>query len=176
MKKTLFILLAIVTGFTSCDKVNDLKTKDFYDIELSKETTITVNSVKTNSLKMEESFPFSETINLDFADLKEIKDYLNKLEAVDVTSVTCKVTNLTGGEVKSLTISVPDLNFDFDIPTVSLNQPLFVNFTTEQLDAIANTLLQNKNLKITITGTVTEQPVSFNIEITALVDVEVEVL
>ena len=176
MKQTLFILLAIVIGFTSCDKVDDLKTKDFHDIEVSKKTSVTVSSVKTSSLKMEESFPFSETINLDFADIKEIKDYLNKLEAVDVTSVNCKITDLTGGEVKSLNVSVPDLNFDFDIPTVSLNQSLFVNFTTEQLDAIANTLLRNKKLKIIIAGTVTEQPVSFNIETTALVDVEVKVL
>lgn len=176
MKKTLFTLFAFVIGFTSCDKVEDLKTKDFYDIELSKKTLVTVNTVKTSNLKMEESFPFSETINLDFADMEEIKDYLNKLEAVDVTSVRCKITDLSGGEVESLTISIPDLNFAFDIPAVSLNQPLFVNFTTEQLDAIANTLLLNKNLNITITGTITEQPVSFNIETTALVDVEVKIL
>ncbi|BAX79634.1 hypothetical protein [Labilibaculum antarcticum] len=176
MKKTLFILFAMVVGFTSCDKVNDLKTKDFYDIELSKNTLVTVNTVESASLKIAETYPFSETINLGFADIEEIKDYLNKLEAVDVTSVNCKITNLTSGEIESLTISVPDLNFDFDIPTVSLNQSLFVNFSTEQLDAIANTLLLNKNLEILITGTVTEQPVSFNIEITALVDVEVEVL
>lgn len=65
---------------------------------------------------------------------------------------------------------------DFDIPTVSETQALFVNFTTEQLDAIANELLQSKNLKMIISGTVTEKPVSFNIETTALVDVEVKVL
>ena len=81
MKNTLFILFAIVIGFTSCDKVDDLKTKDFYDIEVSKETTISVSSVKSSSLKMEESFPFSETINLAFADIKEIKDYLKEIEA-----------------------------------------------------------------------------------------------
>lgn len=176
MKNTLFILLVMFIGFTSCDKVDDLKTKDFYDIELSKETTINVNTDKAGRIKMAETYPFSETIDLDFADIKEIKDYLNKLEEVDVTSVNCKITNLTGGEVKSLKLSLPDLNFDYDIPTVSVNQPLFVNFTTEQLDVIANTLLQNKKLKMTITGTVSEQPVSFNIETTALVDVEVEVL
>ena len=176
MKPTLFILFTLVIGFTSCDKVNDLKTKDFYDIELSKKTLVTVNTVKSNRLKEAESYSFSETINLDFADINEIKDYLNKLEAVDVTSVTCKITDLTGGEVESLTISVPDLNFDFDIPTVSLNQSLFVNFTTEQLKAIANHLLLNKNLKINLTGTVTNAPVSFNIETTALVDVEVKIL
>lgn len=176
MKQTLFILCALVIGFTSCDKVKDLKTKDFYDIEVSKQVTISVNSVAGSSVKMAETFPFSETINLDFADISEIKEYLNKLEAVDVTSVNCEITDLTGGEVESLNVSVPDLNFDFDIPTVSLNQPLFVNFTTEQLDAIANTLLSNKKLKIIISGTVTEQPVSFNIETTALVDVEVEIL
>lgn len=176
MKKTLFILFALVVGLTSCDKVDELKTKDFHDIELSKKTLVTVNTVKSGSLKMAESYPFSETINLDFADINEIKDYLNKIEGVDVTSVTCKITDLTGGEVESLNVSVPDLNFDFDIPTVSLNTPLFVNFTAEQLDAIANTLLLNKKLKIMITGTVTEQPVSFNIETTALIDVEVKVL
>lgn len=176
MKKTLFILLAIVIGFTSCDKVNDLKTKDFYDIELSKSTLVTVNTVESSSLKIDETYPFSETINLDFADIEDIKDYLNKLEAVDVTAINCEITDLTAGEIESLTISVPDLNFDFEISTVSLNQSLFVNFTTEELNAIANSLLQNKNLEILITGTVTEQPVSFNIEITALVDVEVEVL
>lgn len=176
MKKTLFILCAVVIGFTSCDKVDDLKTKDFYDIELSKNTLVSVNADKSGKVKIAETYPFSETINLDFADVNEIKEYLNKIEAVDITSVNCTITNLTGGEVKTLNIAVPDLNFDFEISTVSLNQPLFVNFTTEQLDAIANTLLQNKSLKITITGTVTESPVSFNIETTALVDVEVEVL
>jgi len=176
MKKTLFILFAVVIVLTSCDKVDDLKTKDFYDIELSKTTLVEVNTVKASSLKMAETYPFSETINLDFTNINEIKDYLDKLEGVDVTSVTCTITNLTGGEVKSLNVSVPDLNFDFDISTAALNTPLFVNFTTEQLDAIANYLLLNKNLKITITGTVTEQPVSFNIETTALVDVEVKVL
>nr|WP_320118229.1 hypothetical protein [uncultured Marinifilum sp.] len=176
MKNTLFTLLAILIGFTSCDKVNDLKTKDFYDIEISKETTINVNTDKAGRIKMAETYSFSETINLDFTDIKEIKDYLKKLEAVDVTSVNCKISNLTGGEIKSLNISVTDLNFDYDIPTVSVNQSLFVNFTTEQLDLIANTLLQNKKLKMTITGTVSEQPVSFNIETTALVDVKVEVL
>lgn len=175
MKNTLFIILTIVIGFTSCDKVNDLKTKDFYDIEVSKNTTINVNANETGSVKVAEVYSFSETISLDFADIKELKDYLNKLEGVDVTSVNCKISNLTGGEVKSLNVSVPDLNFDYDIPTVSLNQPLFVNFTTEQLDAVANTLLLNKNLKISFTGTVSEQPVSFNIETTALVDVEVEI-
>ena len=176
MKQTLFILFTLIIGFPSCDKVNDLKTKDFYDIELSKKTLVTVNTVKSNRLKEAESYSFSESILLDFADLDEIKDYLNKLEAVDIIAVTCKITDLTGGEVESLNVSVPDLNFDFDIPTVSLNQSLFVNFTTEQLEAIANHLFLNKNLKINLTGTVTNTPVSFNIETTALVDVEVEVL
>lgn len=176
MKKTLFTLFAIVIGFTSCDKVKDLNTKEIHDIEVSKKTSITVSSVKSSNLKMEENFPFSETIHLDFADINEIKDYLSKLEAVDVTSVNCEITDLMGGEITSLNVSLPDLNFDFDIPTVSLNQPLLVNFTTEQLDAIANTMLQNKRLQITISGTTTEQPVSFTIEITALVDVEVEIL
>ncbi|PKQ65802.1 hypothetical protein BZG02_02005 [Labilibaculum filiforme] len=176
MKKTTLILFAITIGFASCDKVNDLKTKDFYDIELSKTTQITVNTADQGSMKVATAYPFSETINLDFASISEIKDYLNKLEAVDVTAVNCKITDLTGGEVNSLTISVPDLNFDFDIPTVSENQSLFVNFTTVQLEAIANTLLLNKTLKLILTGTVTEQPVSFNIETTALVDVEVKVL
>jgi hypothetical protein len=176
MKKTLFILLAIVIGFTSCDKVNDLKTKDFYDIELSKSALVSVNAVESSSLKIDETYPFSESIKLDFADISELKEYLNKLEGLDVTAINCEITDLTAGEIESLSISVPDLNIDFDISTVSLNQSLFVNFTTEELDAIANLLLQNKNLEILITGTVTEQPVSFNIEIIALVDVEVEVL
>ena len=176
MKQTLFILCALAIGFTSCDKVNDLKTKDFHDIELSKKIWVTVNETKKGSFKMEETDPFSEIINLEFADVKEIKDYLNKLEGVDITSVTCKVTELAGGELKTLNISVPDLNFDYDIPTVSLNQPLFVNFTTLQLDAIANRLLQHKSLKMIISGTVANPPVSFNIETTALVDVEVEIL
>ncbi|MDQ1769838.1 hypothetical protein GQR60_08585 [Labilibaculum sp. A4] len=176
MKKTLCILFSILIGFASCDKVNDLKTKDFYDLKLSKKTLVTVNSDKSAAIKSAENHPFSETISLDFNDLSEVKEYLNKLEAVDVTSVTCKITDLSAGEVNSLNLSVPDLNFDFDIPTVSENQALFVNFTTEQLDAIANELLQSKNLKMIISGTVTEKPVSFNIETTALVDVEVKVL
>ncbi|WP_372752630.1 hypothetical protein [Labilibaculum sp.] len=176
MKKTLLILFAIVTGFTSCDKVNDLKTKEFYDIELSKETVITVNTAEAVSIKADEAYAFSETINLNLSDIDDIKDYLNKLEDVDVTSVNCEITGLSGGEIQTLIISVPDLNFEFEFTEVSENQSLFVNFTAVQLDAIADALLKNKTLKITISGTVSEQPSSFTIETLALVDVEVEVV
>jgi len=176
MKKTLFALTAILIGFTSCDSVDDLKTKDFNDIELSSQTLITVTEPENQSVKMDEDYSFTKEVNLDFNDISELKDYLNKLEDVDVNSVTCKLTNVTGGEVISLQISVPDLNYEVEIPSVVPNQDLSVNFTTEQLNTISNELLQYKKLKVIISGTVSDRPLSFTIETTALLDVEVEIL
>ena len=176
MKNLANLLLLFVLGFSSCDKINDLNTKEISNVEISETVLIEADVIKSTQVKIGETeVPFSKTLTLDLNNISEIQNYLNHLEDIDIKSVTCRITNISEDLISSLQISVPSLGYTLLISPIYVNNALEVSFTSKQLEEIANSILEDKSLVIVLSGTV-EQAETFSIETIALADIEVEIL
>jgi len=176
MKNLASLLVLFILGFTSCDKIDDLNTKEISNVEISETVLIKADVIKSAQLKSgEEDVSFTKTLTLNLNSISEIQNYLSHLENIDINSFTCEITDLGEGLISSLQVSIPELQYSFTIPSLSTYTALEVSFTSEQLKEIANLLLEDKSLKIVLSGTV-EQAVDFSIKTTALADIEVEIL
>ncbi|MRT93138.1 hypothetical protein [Ancylomarina sp. 16SWW S1-10-2] len=176
MKNLTKLLVLLVLGFSSCDKINDLNTKEISNVEISETVTIQADVIKSGQVKSGETdVPFSKTITLDLSTISEIQKYMSHLEDMDITSLTCKITDLGEGLISKLQVTIPSLDYTFNISPLSIDEALKVSFTSDQLNEIANSLLEDKSLVIILSGTV-EQAETFNIETTALANIEVEIL
>ena len=176
MKNLANLLLLFVLGFGSCDKINDLNTKDRSNVEISETVLIEADVIKSTQVKTGETeVPFTKTLTLDLNSISEIQDYLSHLEDMDIKSITCRITDLGEGLISSLQVSIPALQYTVDVSSLKTYEDLEIAFTSDQLKEIANSLLEDQRLVIVLSGTV-EQAESFNIKTTALADIEVEIL
>lgn len=176
MKKLILILGITIVAFTACDKIDDLNTKEISDVEISKTVQIETDHIKSTQAKSNQTqVPFIKTLTLDLNDISDIKDYLSHLEKIDIKSFTCKITDLDEAHISALRVSIPALEQTVTITTIQTNKAIEVNFTNEQLKEIANTILEDKSLEIILSGTAGQVKV-FNIKISALADIEVEIL
>ena len=176
MKNLANLLLLFVLGFSSCDKINDLNTKEISNVEISETVLIEADVIKSTQVKTGETeVPFTKTLTLDLNSISEIQDYLSHLEDMDIKSITCRITDLGEGLISSLQVSIPALQYTVDVSSLKTYEDLEIAFTSDQLKEIANSLLEDQRLVIVLSGTV-EQAESFNIKTTALADIEVEIL
>ena len=176
MKKIILILGITIVAFMACDKIDDLNTKTIKDIEISETVLIEADVLKSIQIKSSQmEVPFIKTLTLDLNDISDIKDYLSHLENMDIKSFTCKISDIGEGLISALRVSIPALEHTVAITSIQTDKAIEVNFTSEQLKEIANTLLEDKSLEIILSGTV-EQAVNFSIKTTALADIEVEIL
>ena len=176
MKNIASILFIIVLGFSSCDKLDDLNTKTIEDIEISKTVLIKADALKSTQVKSSETeVPFIKTLTLDLNNIGDIKDYLSHLENMDIKSFTCKITGINEELISVFRVSIPVLEHTIVITPIQVNKAIKVNFTSEQLKKIADSLLKDKSLKIILSGKV-EQKENFSIKTSVLADVEVEIL
>ena len=177
--KLALVLGIAVVAFSACDKLDDLNTKTIKDIEVSEKVLIEVDKpapqdgearLKSNAIT------FSKKMVLNLNTVTELKDYLSHIDDMNMKKVSCKITNIKAGILQNMKLNVPDLNYTVALSSITPGQSITVDFTAQQLDAIDDKLAEDKELTININGSVSEAPVSFNVEITVLTDVEVEIL
>ncbi len=176
MKKLTLILSIAILTFSACDKIDDLNTKEISNVEISQTVMIEADVIKSAQIKSSETeVPFIKTLSLDLNNISEIKNYLSHLEAMNIKLFTCKITDIGDGLISAFRVSIPALKHTVTINSIKINEPIEINFTSEQLKEIAKFLLKDKSLDIILSGTV-EQAENFSIKTTALADIEVEIL
>ncbi|MGZ2371193.1 hypothetical protein ACXR6G_15550 [Ancylomarina sp. YFZ004] len=176
MKNLASVLVLLILGFSSCEKINDLNTKEISNVEISETVIIEADVIKSAQVKVSDTeVPFTKTLTLDLTSISEIRDYLSHLEDMDINSFTCRITDLGDGLISSLQVSIPALQYTVALTSLETYEDLEIAFTSEQLKEIANSILEDQNLTIILSGTV-EQAETFNIKTTVLADIEVEVL
>lgn len=104
MKKlSLFMMagLMILAGsFTSCDKIAD-EIQDATEVTINTTLDIPIVAVPESTKSTDENATFSETATIDLSTNDDIKDYLDKIQSVEVTKI---VVNILSSDPLNLTL------------------------------------------------------------------------
>lgn len=173
MKKTNFIILLstlfAITLISSCGLLDDAGDISFPS-DLKK--SIDVNETATGM-----NLPYSSEILLDATADSEIKKYKDKIKSISVNSIKYKISNFTGtagttftgsmafGKAgQALTISSSLSNVDLQAASNS-GAETEVALPQADIDKIAALLKDDKAVTISVSGTLSEAPTSFKLEI-----------
>lgn len=180
IKKFIFLVaLTLSAAFVSCDMlevpVNDVEFET--DLNLSVlEGSSGVSMLKVVAL----SKNFSKEGEVNLADLPDVKDKLDKIKSMKIKAVRVGAHSFVpGGTVISgFVMSFPDLGITkTDIyGTGHEFSSILVDFTTAELIKIQNALLKDKKIKYSVSGSVSNYPVTFIINTKYTADFKVKLL
>ncbi|WP_299106631.1 hypothetical protein [uncultured Winogradskyella sp.] len=168
------LLLLMVTAF-SCDDLDELTE---FDVTEDFSTTFNVSITEDSE---GEPQSFTQTSTLDITVNQVIQDNLDLIQDISLNELTYEITNFSGAEDATLsdgvitfgtsTVSIANINLqqsDIDNTIYTIND-------TSVFNAIADELENNSMISVTVSGTVSETPVVFdvlvNADITATIDV-----
>lgn len=174
IQKHAILLFIVLASLYSCDKIDELTE---FDVDGNFTTTITVE-VAEDPNGEPQSFSQSGTINI--AQNQDIQDNFNKIESIAINSLTYEITNFSGVEgavitnasisFGATTIQVTDIN----VQQADADNQVFSVNNTQQLNAIAAALKNSPSLTVTISGSVNDTPVNFNVVVKANVTVTID--
>jgi len=178
LKKLSFVCV-LVLFFSGCDALGDLLTVKIQNVSMSKEIEITVNSsstVKKQAVNASAAIAFTKTATLQLSETDTLKDYLDNIKSITLKSVICNIHGVSNGIVTSLKLTINPLNISKTLSDIEVNKDLTVDFTTEELKSIADSLLQSKELEFVLDGVVNHVPVTFYVKVTANADFVAKVI
>lgn len=119
---------------------------------------------------------------IDAKNDSDILENLEKIKAYEIEAVTFRVSDYEGPDTANLsgTLSVGNASTSFsaDIPNINIklfaDEDYTIALSEEQLNALEGILLESNQLKITLSGSVSEAPLSFVLIVTAKTKVTVE--
>lgn len=157
--KLLYVCLAFI-AFTSCDELDELTEVDF-NTTITEEVTINFSDQNTT---------FSETINIDFAGNSDIEPYLDRIEGIQITDASYRLSNYVGTANATGTATVTGagetfgpFTHDFSADTQSMEE--FALTGASKLNALESTLRNTNQLSVSINGA---QDPAQNGEVTAI--------
>ncbi len=164
----LVLLTATAFSFYSCDLLDAAD-----DVTLEEELTLDWN---TDENADGVNVPYSHDETLKLENSSAIAPYLNKIKTIEITSITYHIENfnndphhspviMTNGEAKfgpsgSVTAPMADAT-GVNLQTQTTETTL--NIDAAKLSQIAQMLKDNKEVKMTATGTLSKTPVSFTV-------------
>ena len=147
--KFLTVLVLAVTGFTftACDSIDDLTDVDFSS-SLSDTFYLNFNESAEDEI--------NESLTFNLADNNSVAKYLNKLEEVNITRITYKVTQFSGDDYLSLNVGFY-VNGNTIVPETNYNLKNVLGTEFEITDAailktISTTLLSKKEVTLELKG------------------------
>ncbi|WP_136480027.1 hypothetical protein [Cognatitamlana onchidii] len=176
MKTKATLLIILLLNVFSCDEIDKLTE---FDVNDSFAYTIIV-SESTDS----EGTPvsISESITINLTDNQDIDDNLDLIQSVAVNSITFEIDNFEGAELTTLSNvlltfdSVTLRLADTDLKAADDSNTSYMVGTASDYDNIANLLKNNKSVTAQISGTISETPVSFDINIKVDIKVVIDVI
>lgn len=172
--KISYLLLLMISAF-SCDEVDKLTE---FDVTDDFSTTLNV-SIPPDSEGMPQSYTKSTTISI--VSNEQIKDNLNLIQSISLNSLTYEISNFAGEEGATLTeasLSIGSTSIaigNINLKTSDDNNTVYNIEDSGQLNAIASALKTDPTITVTVSGTVSETPVAFdiiiNIDTTVTIDV-----
>ncbi|MEP5340585.1 MAG: hypothetical protein ABJL44_03245 [Algibacter sp.] len=163
MKTKISILALVFLTVLSCNELDKLTE---FDITEDFDTTLNI-SIPDNSEGME--YSFEETTTIDIASNEDIQENLDLIENVTLNALTYEISNFDGAEDTTITeasINFADINIsvaDINLKEADTNNTVFDIIDAEKLEDIANTLKSNNELTVTLTGTISDTPATFDI-------------
>lgn len=188
MKKfivTTLAIAAIITTFSACDLLDKAD-----DVTFEEELVLTWNA--DENLEGSNT-PYVEEEILDLADYPVLAPYIDKIKTVEITKITYRIANFDNsphGEPVFLNSGFASFGA-YDATTPSVSAPMAaaggVNLgsqtaeTTLAIDAaglsnIAKMLLDDKQVKMYSTGTLSKTPVAFSVVSTFYVKITANAL
>lgn len=173
--KITILFLALVTVF-SCDELDKLTE---FDVTEDFDTSVNV-SIDDNNGGMEASVNQSSTINI--ADNQDVKDNLDLIESVTINELTYQIANFDGPE--GATITEASINFadvsisvaDINLGEADANNTVFTISDSGKIGNIANILKNNNELTVTVTGTISSTPASFDVVVNLDATIKIDVI
>lgn len=165
IKKFLF-LVALSAAFVSCDMleipVNDV------EFETDMNVSVLENSSGVSMLKVvANAKQFSKQGEVSLDQIPDVKDKLDKVKSMNIKSVKVAAINFVpaGTTISGFQMSFPDLGITkTDIFGTSMTfSDIVVNFTAAELVKIQDAILKDKKIKYSVSGTVSNYPVTFTI-------------
>ncbi|WP_299099072.1 hypothetical protein [uncultured Winogradskyella sp.] len=169
------LLLLFISAF-SCDELDEIT-----EIDITQDFTRTFNvSVQEDSEGQPQSF--SSAITLDITDNEDIQNNIDLIQNISINSITYEIINFSGSEDAMLTdgqltygtnsITVSNINLEQS----DIDNTIYTISDTSGFNSLANDLENDQVVNMSLTGTVNETPVAFDVEVTFDLTVTIDVL
>ncbi|MEQ9592016.1 MAG: hypothetical protein RLN86_05425 [Cyclobacteriaceae bacterium] len=175
MKKRSLLSIAIAFSlamlFSSCDLFDKAD-----DISLTRDLTQTLNVSESNSGT---DLSYSKSFIIDATTDPEVDKYKDKINEVEVNKITYKISNFVGtsgttfsGDLKFAQASASTFTIAATINNLDLSQAsssgtsFDLDFSPTDVSTIAGLLKNDKSVQVQLSGTLSEGPASFSVEVT----------
>jgi len=178
---SLVVLLSFATLFNACSLFDSVDDVDF-DATLEQTFTITEEVTGTN-------VNYNNTIILDATDDSDIDTYKEKIKGFTIKKISYQVTSFTGASTSTFsgTLAFGDAalgtsTVSATITNLNLQQAFSsatvydLTFNQSDVDKIAALLLDDKAVKLYLTGVLSQTPVFCTVNVILEVSVKADVL
>lgn len=176
MKTKISILLLALTTLFSCDELDKLTEFDVTDDFRS-----SVNiSIEDNNGGMASNI--NESTTIDIASNQDIKDNLDLIESVTINTLTYEISNFKGTSgtlITGVSLNFADVSIsiaDINLSEADTNNTIFTISDTDNIGNIATYLKTNNLLTVTVTGTISNTPASFDVIVDLDATVKIDVI
>ena len=172
--KISLLLLVLITSF-SCSELDKLT-----EFNVTEDFSTSVGVSIADNAGLEASVNESSTI--DIAENEDIKDNLDLIESVTINALTYEISNFSGTDGATITeasISFGDISIsvaDINLGEADTNNTVFTISDSDKIGNIANVLKSNNQLTVTVTGTISSTPASFDVVVNLDATVKIDVL
>ncbi|MGB0980648.1 MAG: hypothetical protein ACPGUH_00980 [Winogradskyella sp.] len=156
----------------SCDAIDDLT-----EFNINDDFTTTFN------VSVEEApMSFNETATISIASNQEIQDNIDLIQNVTINAITYEISNFTGAEgaiVTEASLNIGNSNIavaDINLLQSDTDNTVYTIENSSTFTDIGNTLQNDTSITASVTGTVNNVPVAFNVVVTIDVTVTIDVL
>lgn len=174
--KQISLLLALLLTAVSCDQVDE-----FTQIDITDDFTATINIAITED---SEGMPvsFTETATINITSNQDIQDNVDTIQNIAVNALTYEISNFDGAA--GATVTEASLSFgntaiaisNINLQEADTNNTAFPITGANLLNTIADQLENNSTILVTLSGTINETPVVFDVIVTLDVTVTAELL
>jgi hypothetical protein len=164
------LMLVVAVGFVGCDKIKEAATITL-PTHLTTAIPVTISSASgMKSLNIQAiPNPFSFSVNKTYSltDNVDIEPYLDKVKAIDLTTVVVTVSGLSGSEViHNLSLSVDGVGTIFTKDAISATNNSFPpTVDAAILDQVGTNLKNNRTITFTVAGTGSTIPMTFTVSL-----------
>jgi hypothetical protein len=177
--KHLLIIALVGMSLVSCDQISDLTAVTVPDVEVKQATNFDITSssavqgMKITAL----SKTFTKSGSIKLSDVPEFSQYVSKLKSITIKSGSVYATDLNPGTtvITGLTITFPDLAITKE-NTSPIDGSVKLSFTADEFAKIAAALKANTPLNYTVSGSVSNYPVTFVVYSSFTADIKVGIL
>ncbi len=168
------LALAVAFVGSSCEKLDELTTLAI-DTELSEKTIIDIQDTGDVSYSMTQTFEASSN--------EDLKDYMDKLTTIEITTIQYKVSNYTGADDGAFegTLKFAAIPYALEMPYTEVKDAMendvvtTIRATEDQLADISALFLDGQPVDVEFAGTGYNAPMKFDLKLILKVQAKAEI-